>query len=172
MKKRTLIGIVCSLILATSCKTRLTDFTIISTKNIDLSRASSFKRTNNRIEGEHKVHIIVFIPTGTPNLKTAIDKAIESTKGAVALTDGVVYSKQFYAVLYGYMSYVVEGNALIDPALASVTDDKKEDSFVSLKLNKKGEVVNKSEISKEEFAAAKEKISKGAKKVNITEEAK
>ena len=164
MKKRFLIAIAGGLLLATSCKTRLVDFTIISTKNIDLSKAASFKRTNNRIEGESKAHVIVFIPTGVPNIKTAIDKAIEATKGAVALTDGVVYSKFFYAVLYGYTAYVVEGNALIDPALASAETGKPEDTFAKVKLNRKGEVVSSQKISETEFNSTKEKIAKDAVK--------
>ena len=35
------------------------------------------------------VHWIIFIPTGTVNIKEALDKAIESTPG-VALLDGVI----------------------------------------------------------------------------------
>ncbi|MCH4823374.1 hypothetical protein ML462_09320 [Gramella lutea] len=91
MKKITLLLLAC--ILLSSCAYRITDFTIISTKNVDLSRASTFTRNTNRNEGVDKAHIILFIPFGRPHLKEAIDRAIESTPGAVALVDGVVYSK-------------------------------------------------------------------------------
>jgi hypothetical protein len=74
----------------TGCTSRLVDFTIISTKNIDLSHAATFQRAQTRVEGRDVVHIILFIPTGIVNLKEAIDRAIGSVPGAVALvTTGV-----------------------------------------------------------------------------------
>lgn len=100
------------------CTTRLVDFTTISTKNVDWSRAATFNRASARVEGKDLVHIIIFIPTGTPNMKEAIDRAIESKPGGVALVDGVVYSKVWYIpYIYGQISYVVEGTPLLDPSL-------------------------------------------------------
>jgi len=109
------------LALLTGCTTRLTDFTIISTKNVDLSVIGRAKRGIARVKGEDRVHIIIIIPTGVPNMKEAIDRAIESTPGAVALVDGVVYSHSFYIpYIYGQSSFVVEGTPLINSAQASV----------------------------------------------------
>ena len=120
MKLASLCALTLSSWFAIGCTTRLTDFTIISTKNLDLSRGASFKRGGGRVEGEDKVHIIVFIPTGTPNMKEAIDRAIESVPGAVALVDGVVSSHAWYIpYIYGQSRYLVEGTPLIDPALAT-----------------------------------------------------
>jgi len=100
------------------CTVRLADFTIISTKNIDLARGADFKRGQARIEGVDSVSIIIFVPTGTPNIKEAIDRAIESVPGAVALLDGVIYAKSWcIPLLYGQNKYVVEGTPLIDPNL-------------------------------------------------------
>ena len=102
----------------TGCSTRLIDFTVISTKNVDLSRGASFERAKARVEGIDKVHIIVFIPTGTPNIKEAIDRAIESVPGAVALLDGVVTQKAWWIpYIYGQSMFLVEGTPLVDPAL-------------------------------------------------------
>ena len=56
--------------------------------------------------------MILFIPLGAPNLKEAIDKAIEQHPGAVALADGVVKSKWMSFLLYGQTSYIVEGTPL------------------------------------------------------------
>ncbi|HPN57210.1 MAG TPA: hypothetical protein PLD92_10210, partial [Candidatus Omnitrophota bacterium] len=67
-----LIGtFVLSLSLA-GCTVRMIDFTILSTKNIDLARASTFKRGAARVEGKDEISIIIFIPTGVPNVKEAI----------------------------------------------------------------------------------------------------
>lgn len=121
MKRQTvLIAVFCFLVafLFSGCAKSVVDFTIISTKNIDLSRVADFKRAASRIEGEDKVFMIVIIPTGNPNMQTAIDKAIQSVPGAVALLDGVVTFRSFYIpYVYGESSYVVEGTPLIDPKL-------------------------------------------------------
>lgn len=105
--------------LLSGCTTRLTDFTVISTKNIDLSRGTEFIRGDNRVEGEDTKHIIIFIPTGVPNAKEAADRAIESTPGAVALLDGVLEHEWFYfPYIFGYVKYRIKGTPLIDPKLA------------------------------------------------------
>jgi len=138
------------------CATRLTDFTIISTKNIDLARGADFKRGASRVEGEDKYSIIIFIPTGTPNIKEAIDKAIESVPGAIALLDGVITQKAFWIpYIYGEVSYVVEGTPLIDPAVCAA---KLPSNYVISKLDKKGNVLETKYVSKEEFSALKNKI--------------
>ena len=91
---------------------RIGDFTIISSKNIDLSRGAAFKRGTTRVTGQDMVSTMGFVPI-TPNMKTAIDKAIESTPGTVALLDGVISQK----TTPWKVGYMVEGTPLIDPAL-------------------------------------------------------
>jgi hypothetical protein len=118
MKKTTTL--IASLLLfgLANCSQRLTDFTIISSKNFDLSRSSEFKRTRNRVVGEDIAHTIIIIPTGIPNLKEALDRAIESTPGAVALVDGAV-TWHFWLIplVYGRTWYEVEGTPLVDQKL-------------------------------------------------------
>ncbi len=110
--------VVLSLLAMSGCTTRLTDFTIISTKNIDLSRGAEFTRSEQRVEGEDTKHIIIFIPTGIPSPKEAADKAIESVPGAVALLDGVLEHEWFYfPYIFGYTTYRIKGTPLIDPKL-------------------------------------------------------
>tara|TARA_R100000935_G_scaffold29362_1_gene49668 strand:- start:24214 stop:24723 length:510 start_codon:yes stop_codon:yes gene_type:complete len=156
MKKQiTLLLFACFLL--SSCAYRITDFTIISTKNVDLSKASTFTRGKTRNEGVDKAHIILWIPFGRPNLKEAIDRAIEATPGAVALVDGVVYSKTWWALVYGQTKIIVEGTPLIDPALAT-TFEMPEYSIATLDRN--GEVKEISEISEEEYLKMKDEIVK------------
>jgi hypothetical protein len=103
---------------AAGCTMRLTDFTVISTKNVEWSKAATFKRGASRTRGKDTAYTIVFVPTGQPNMKEAIDRAIESVPGAVAMVDGVLYSTNWYIpLIYGENSYVVEGTPLIDPSL-------------------------------------------------------
>lgn len=91
---------------------RIGDFTIISSKNIDLSRGAAFKRGTARVKGEDMISTMGFVPI-TPNMKTAIDRAIEKTPGTVALLDGVISQK----TTPWKVGYMVEGTPLIDPAL-------------------------------------------------------
>jgi hypothetical protein len=95
---------------------RIGDFTIISSKNIDLSRGANFKRGTVRVKGQDMVSTMGFVPV-TANMKTAIDKAIESTPGTVALLDGVISQK----ITPWKVGYTVEGTPLIDPALLTDT---------------------------------------------------
>jgi len=155
MKTTRLFAIV-FLAMLTGCTTRITDFTIISTKNVDLSVIGHARRGTVRAQGEDVTHIIIIIPTGIPHVKEAIDKAIESVPGAVALVDGVLYYRAFYIpYIYGQKAYVVEGTPLIMPGQASSvlptehmvsTYDAKQKRFVT------------EAVSAERYAALKSKL--------------
>lgn len=99
----------------TGCVQRITDFTIISSKNIDLSNGANFKRDDKRVEGEDSKPIIIF-PIGIPNAKEALDQAIQGVPGCVGLVDGVL-EHEFFSFLFGYVKYRVKGTCLIDPKL-------------------------------------------------------
>ena len=138
---------------ATGCVTRLGDFTIISTKNIDLTRGADFKRGQSRIQGEDSIFIIIFIPTGVPNMKTAIDKAIESVPGAVALLDAVLSAKVWWFIV-GQEGYLVEGTPLIDPKLSA----KLPSNYIFSRLDRKGNIKETRYLSKAEFDSIKKKF--------------
>ncbi|MDO9160903.1 MAG: hypothetical protein Q8N35_06220 [Methylococcaceae bacterium] len=85
---------------------------------MDLSRGADFTRSPNRTKGEDRKSIIILFPTGVPNAKEAMDKAIESVPGAVGLVDGVITQHSWYIpYIYGESWVEVEGTPLIDPAL-------------------------------------------------------
>jgi hypothetical protein len=115
------------------CTHRVLDFTIVSTKNIDLSKASTLTRSSQRTDGQDKIHIIIFIPTGSINLKEAVDRALAKVPGSVALLDGVIYQSSWWAILYGQSSFTVEGTALIDPTLVPKSGVKEiESNYISI----------------------------------------
>jgi hypothetical protein len=118
LKFGTLLMAATTVVLLSGCVTRITDFTLLSTKNIDLTKASTFKRSATRVTGEDTISIIIFIPTGVPHVKEAVDKALEGVPGAVALVDGVVKSSGWWFI-FGQSSIIVEGTPLIDPTLTS-----------------------------------------------------
>ncbi len=116
-------------VLFCSCTSRLVDFTVISTKNVPIGDGvANIQKANTRVEGVDKKHTILFIPLGFPNLKTAIDKAIESYPGAIGLADGVVKSKWWHALLYGQNAYIVEGTPIYEADGASNSTKAKNQS--------------------------------------------
>ena len=117
MKKVTvLLCVVLSIGCLTRCVQRITDFTVISSKNFDLSRSSSYVISDKRVEGVDTKAIIIF-PIGIPNAKEALDNAIQSVSGCVALSDGVLES-EYFSFLFGYIQYRVKGTCIIDPKIA------------------------------------------------------
>jgi hypothetical protein len=118
MQLSKILTIAGAVLLLPGCSTRITDFTVISSKNMDLAHGADFKRAPNRVKGEDRKSIIILFPTGEPNAKEAMDNAIESVPGAVGLVDGVVTKYGWYIpYVYGEFWYEVEGTPLIDPAL-------------------------------------------------------
>ena len=94
-----------------SCSQRLTDFTVISTKNTNMIIPPEIQGT--RVEGSDAAFILLGIPISTPSVKEAIDKAIEKAgPGYDALIDGVVTIKFFSIGIFGQTTYVVEGNPI------------------------------------------------------------
>lgn len=85
---------------------------MISTKNVPVDQLADLKKANARVKGVDSKPIVLSIPLGVPNMKEAIDKAIESHPNAVALCDGVIYSKGWHCIFYGQNKYVVEGTPI------------------------------------------------------------
>ena len=153
--KKSLIFLIIVTFVISSCSQRIFDFTLVSTKNVDLSKAGTFKRINKKVTGEDGVYYLISIPLGFPNLKQAIDKAIESTPGTVALVDGVVFSKSWWVVITGYTCYYVEGTPLIDPSLALNTDNI--GKYNICLYDKNGKMKDHKVVTKAEFDIEKNK---------------
>lgn len=158
MKRALILTLAVMALILSGCATRLVDFTIISTKNLDLSKAATFQRGGARITGEDVAHIIIIFPTGTPNMKEAIDNALEKVNGAVALVDGVLYSKSFYIPwIYGQSSYIVEGTPLIDPSL---TSNPIESGYYVLQMDPKTKGYDLCKLGEAEYNILKGKLIK------------
>ncbi|OCL84083.1 MULTISPECIES: hypothetical protein [Arcobacteraceae] len=138
----------------TGCTQRVTDFTVISTKNVDLN-SKSLKRASERVRGEDPAYMIIIFPTGTTHLKQAIDNAIEKVPGAVALADGVVSFTSFYIpLIFGKTTYVVEGTPLIDQNLVSSLPS----NYIISTYNNELKDFETKYVSKEEFELYKSKL--------------
>ena len=160
-KKITLLFLSMLLVVIFSgCTTRLGDFTVISTKSIDWGNVDKFKRGTDQVTGEDKLHIIIFVPTKFAiNMEEAVDNAIESVPGAIAITDAVVYYRYWWIpYIYGQMGYVVEGTPLIDTSLLAASEDSGEGYFVSY-VDKQGNQVTKA-VTEKEYHEIKSKTKK------------
>jgi hypothetical protein len=143
------------LLFFSGCSSRLVDFTIISTKNVDLSD-TGYLREKTRASGEDKIHIIIFIPMGTASIKEAIDRTIESVPGGIAIVDGVVTGSWWWIpYIYGQSKYVVEGTVLVDPQLVS---EEPRDRYIIANLDNDGEVIEHRTVTSEEFLDIKKKL--------------
>lgn len=113
MKKHLLQGVLLfSIIIVSSCSRRIVDFTIISSKNVPITnQGGNFQKATKRVKGIDSKWSILCIP-GVPDMKDAIDNAIEQYPGAVALTDGVIYNTGWSCLLFGQNKYIVEGTPL------------------------------------------------------------
>lgn len=99
-------------VVLSGCATR-SDFTAISSKNVNLSEIQIDRsRLKGRAEGEDCQHIIILFPTsGQATLDEALDKALEP-KRANLLLDAVVNWNSFYIpYIYGQTCWRVEGDA-------------------------------------------------------------
>ena len=115
-----MLAIGLSLVLLYGCTIRIVDFTAISTKNVKL--ASQAK--GPRVTGEDCV-MVILIPFGIPNMKEAIDRAIESAGPEYdALVDGVVYQVT-QAFIVGRICYRVEGTPINTKASVSMNEEQR-----------------------------------------------
>lgn len=113
---------VCGLFLS-GCTVRVVDFTVISTKNVSVPT----KGKGPRAKGEDCVFSCLGLPFGIPNMKEAIDRAIENAGGQYdALVDGVVYQKSHPFEI----CYEVEGTPIDTKIRGALNDAEKETMLV------------------------------------------
>ncbi|MEG5266479.1 hypothetical protein TRP66_19500 [Pseudomonas sp. JDS28PS106] len=108
--KKIALAILLGATLVSGCTVRVADMTVASTKNYNIN-ASKFVK-GKRVTGEDNYPVILF-PLGIPNMKTAMDHAIEQDNCAVGLTD-VVMSQLNHSFIVGMIGFRVEGDLVID----------------------------------------------------------
>ena len=106
MKNIIILSIV---LLVIGCTQRLGDFTVMSTRNVDLN--ANYVKVENNVIGQDKKSIIIIIPTGIPNIEAAIDQALKSVDGGALMTDvSLTYKWYWIPYIYGEYIYEVEGD--------------------------------------------------------------
>ncbi|MES2870451.1 MAG: hypothetical protein V4749_12840 [Pseudomonadota bacterium] len=108
--KKAILAVLLGAVFVSGCTVRVADMTVASTKNYNLNSSKFIK--GDRVIGEDNYPVIIF-PLGFPNIKTAMDNAIQKNRCAVGLTD-VVMSSVNHSFLFGMIGYRVEGDLIID----------------------------------------------------------
>ncbi len=133
-------------------------FTIISSKNVDLSRLGQMQRSSGKVETQKFNAKGAFIKdvklSENYQLENALDSALEQIPGAVAMIDAKVeyfHSKSFGKQQWGYK---MEGTALIDSSLVGENEKLPDDGtifFISDEASGKVTLLSESEYN--EFLA-------------------
>jgi hypothetical protein len=94
------------------CTTLVGSFTAVSSKDVNVS---SIKLTHSMMKGhgvgEDCTDIIGFIPDkGPPNMKEAMDRALESKKGTLLLNARIEQTSYYIPLIFGQNCYTVEGD--------------------------------------------------------------
>lgn len=111
------------ILLTQGCVHRIGDFTVASTKNMDIKRTLHTVDESERLVDRDTAHIVIFIPTGTPNMKEAMDNAIEQREGAIGLSNVKVKSGSWYIpYIYGQSYFEVEGNPIYESTSSGIVD--------------------------------------------------
>ena len=120
MKTIKLSALLISITMLSSCSYRMIDFTVISSKNVNLNVPKEAKSTT-RVVGKSSAPVIII--HFTASLKEAVDNAIESAGTDYdALIDGVVYQYD-YSFFFGVWGYRVEGTAIKTSELKAMLGD-------------------------------------------------
>ena len=85
-------------------------FTALSSKNVNVNSIKVDKtKLKAHSTGQDCKYIVFFVPTGVPQVKEAIDKALESGLGNILLNARIEDS--FFSIgMFGKMCYTVEGD--------------------------------------------------------------
>ena len=118
MKQLLLLGLLLAVGPLGCTTTTLLDFTVVSTRSVQLTGNANLERGDNRVEAEMMQRVFIVFPVGELNVRSTIDQAIAVQPGCVALLDGSIklHERLFFPFLYADSRLVVEGTPLIDPS--------------------------------------------------------
>lgn len=105
-------ALVASVVAGSGCTARVGNFTLISTKNVDLSDASIDTKHGKRITEDDCAPVVLIFPIGRPDLKEAVDNALEEGRGNL-MVDQVSYYRSWYIpLIFGLRCMVAEGTVV------------------------------------------------------------
>lgn len=82
-----------------ACSTHLTDLSVISNKNVNLDNINIDQKPHiKNVTGSDSKFVFLFIPFGTPQIKTALNDALRKADGDV-MVDASVYNKSWWFLI-------------------------------------------------------------------------
>ncbi|NOQ64442.1 MAG: hypothetical protein GQ582_08020 [Methyloprofundus sp.] len=98
-------------LLSSACTTRQATFTIVSTKNVEISRVDLKKIDFTRnVKGSDGRFSLFLIPFGAaPIIEEAMDECLEIGRGDF-MTSAVTYHTRWSVILFGWESWSVKGD--------------------------------------------------------------
>jgi hypothetical protein len=105
------LALALSLLCLPACASRGADFTILSTKNVELSRVDLQNMEFSRnIEASDSRFWFLFIPFGAaPDMEEAVDHCLEQGGGDF-MTSAVVYESAWSVILFSYSDIRIKGD--------------------------------------------------------------
>jgi hypothetical protein len=146
MKNAIALLSICAIVIASfvGCSQRIGDFTLISTKNVDIG--GKYKQVEGRFSGDDSRGVFLGIPLGTPNLKTAVDNCIQAGKGDL-ITNAVLDGSYWSVIIWGEQKYTVTGDVWVKASMSDLLNPS-EDLF-ELQASSRGyELVSLSDPSR------------------------
>lgn len=139
-------------VLLSSCATRIGDFTMMSSKNVDLNRINTFKRTGEMVKGsDMRLSAILIFPLNPKyDLKKALDKALEKIPGSQVIVDVRIDVQKIPLILITLEGYVVSGTVLVDPDVVDASETTPDKPYLVMDTTD-GENFTKRYISEEEY---------------------
>jgi len=106
-------SVLLAVIASLGCSARLIDFTVLSSKNARVEGEVYGKRTEGKDCAGLLLGLIPVTGRFQPNMKEAVDRAIEEAGvGYDALIDGVVDNQVLLLFVYNQSCYIVEGTPI------------------------------------------------------------
>lgn len=94
-----ILQILALVLLVCSCSTHMTDLSVVSNKNVNLNNINldNVSKTKN-VVGKDSKFTFLFIPFGTPQIKTAINDAMKKADGDLMIDTSVYYNSWWFLV--------------------------------------------------------------------------
>lgn len=100
-----------ALLTLNACTQHITDFTMISTRNVALNKTNlDNKPQSKNIIGEDKVFMLLFIPFGIPKIEPAVNDALHKGNGDL-LVDASLETTGWWFIV-GEMGYEIKGTVV------------------------------------------------------------
>ena len=105
------IMLLISVLYISGCSTHITDFSMISSKNVNLNKVDIDKLPQSKnVIGKDKKFVFLFIPFGQPTIKGALNDALQKGNGDL-MVDASVYVTN-WGFLIGQTGIEIKGDVV------------------------------------------------------------